>query len=127
MAIHDAGICHNDLHPDKLLVSQAEKVTIIDFDQATVVGKSDPWAGPEKEFASFKRLLNGPPAGDGVRQDDSDSDETGRTNIARAASFKGLLEGPSTRDVLGQDSDSDSDSDETDISRDANKATVENN
>ena len=34
-SIHDAGVQHNDIKPDNILVSDADKIRIVDFDMAT--------------------------------------------------------------------------------------------
>lgn len=80
-SIHDAGVRHNDIRPDNLLVNPDDKVTIIDFDRAILKATK---GQREREYANLERLLNGdylPPGpflSDATPQD-SDSDGTSGT------------------------------------------------
>lgn len=54
--IHRAGVRHNDLRPENLLVKDNGQVTIIDFDRATLKASR---GARQRERRHLERLLDG--------------------------------------------------------------------
>lgn len=52
--IHNAGICHNDVRIDNIVVNQENEIAIIDFDRATFPKRP---ADFEKELAELRSTV----------------------------------------------------------------------